>query len=102
MITMFPKHEVADSVSTLNLINGEFSSDEAIELLSDLFQSKIDFQVAQNFSHEERFGLVKPKAIERIMALKKAKKEALKLVREKGGNVRIHSNVVLEFLNQND
>ncbi|WP_304233364.1 hypothetical protein [Jiulongibacter sediminis] len=101
MITMSEKRKSVDEKLTLNLIRGEFTAGEAVDLLSELFQSKIDFHVAQNFSHEERLGVAKSEAIQRIMELKNAKKESLDLVKGSGKKFRIHSNVIIEPLNQN-
>jgi hypothetical protein len=101
MITMSEVNETVNQKLTLNLVNGEFTPQEAIALLSDLFQSKIDFHVAQNFSHEERFGEVKSEAIKRIIELKSAKNESLELVKGEGQKYRIYSSVIIEALDQN-
>lgn len=53
----------------LTIINGDFTSDEAKEVLMDLFRSKINFHNIKNWSSQERFGKDDLIAQERIPAL---------------------------------
>ena len=53
----------------LTIINGDFTSDEAKEVLMDLFRSKINFHSIKNWSSQERFGKDDLIAQERIPAL---------------------------------
>lgn len=61
---------------TLTLIEGEFSGEEAREILLNIFSSKIHFHEVKNFSSQERFGKQDEIAVKRIPALKA---EVLKL-----------------------
>jgi hypothetical protein len=53
----------------LTIINGDFTCDEAKEVLMDLFRSKINFHSIKNWSSQERFGKDDLIAQERIPAL---------------------------------
>lgn len=55
----------------LTLIEGQFSYEEAKEILSNLFSSKINFHNIKNWSSQERFGVDDEIAQKRIPALKK-------------------------------
>ena len=53
----------------LDLINGQFSTEDARELLVDLFSRKTNFHEIKNFSANERFGQDDPLHLNRIDAL---------------------------------
>lgn len=53
----------------LDLINGQFSTEDARELLVDLFSRKTNFHEIKNFSANERFGQDDPLHLHRIDAL---------------------------------
>ncbi|PKP39869.1 MAG: hypothetical protein CVT98_00205 [Bacteroidetes bacterium HGW-Bacteroidetes-15] len=55
----------------LTLIDGNFTSDEAKELLSKMISSKINFHNIKNWSSQERFGKDDEIAQKRIPVLKK-------------------------------
>lgn len=54
----------------LNLIEGDFSYEEANEILSNMFSSKINFHNIKNWSSQERFQKDDEIAQKRIPALK--------------------------------
>ncbi len=58
------------NVNELKLIDGEFSPQEAKELLVNLFSSKINFHQMKNFSSQERFGKEDALAVKKIPILK--------------------------------
>jgi uncharacterized protein with von Willebrand factor type A (vWA) domain len=53
----------------VDLINGEFSTEDARELLIDLFSRKTNFHEIKNFSANERFGKDDPIHMNRIDCL---------------------------------
>lgn len=55
-----------------NLIEGEFTPQEAMEVLTNLYNSKINFHKLKDFSSTERFGRPDETASKRIPALKKS------------------------------
>lgn len=59
------------NTETLTIIDGNFTSDEAKEILSKLITSKINFHATKNWSSQERFGKQDEVAQHRIPALKK-------------------------------
>jgi hypothetical protein len=52
------------------LIDGQFSTEEAKEILTNIFSEKINFHLMKNFSSQERFGKDDEKATNRIHQLK--------------------------------
>jgi hypothetical protein len=54
----------------LNLIDGNFSDEEAREILMAIFSSKINFHELKNFSSQDRFGKNDAIAQKRIGELK--------------------------------
>lgn len=55
----------------LNFIKGKFLSEDAKEVLWNVFTAKINYHQMKNFSSVERFGKEDETALERISALKK-------------------------------
>ena len=65
------------NTETLTMIEGNFTHDEAKELLMNMFSSKINFHNIKNWSSNERFGMDDEIAQKRIPELRK---EILKLL----------------------
>jgi hypothetical protein len=61
-----------ENTKELKLIDGNFSADEAREILMSVFLGKIDFHENKNFSSEERFGKVDLTALKRIPELQRS------------------------------
>jgi hypothetical protein len=77
----------------LTIINGDFTSDEAKEILMDLFRSKINFHTIKNWSTQERFGKDDLIAQERIPALTNDMKKLEEiLIEAKNKNKRLIVN----------
>ncbi len=77
----------------LTIINGDFTSDEAKEVLMDLFRSKINFHTIKNWSTQERFGKDDLIAQERIPALTNDMKKLEEiLIEAKNKNKRLVVN----------
>lgn len=57
-------------IEKLSLIEGDFSFDEAKEILMSMFSSKINFHNIKNWSSQERFGKDDAIAQKRIPALR--------------------------------
>lgn len=66
----------------LKLIEGEFSADEAKEILTSIFSSKINFHNIKNWSSNERFGMDDEIAQKRIPELRKEMGKLLEIVSE--------------------
>ena len=67
-----------------DLINGQFTPEDARELLIDLFSRKTNFHEIKNFSANERFGKDDPTHTNRIAALTNSMEQLQQLFREVG------------------
>lgn len=70
------------SSETFNLIEGVFSTDEAREILMNIFSTKIQFHEMKNLSSEERFGEQDTVAKKRIPQLKIELEKLEKIISE--------------------
>jgi hemerythrin superfamily protein len=59
-----------NKIEKLKLIEGEFSFNEAREILTSMFNSKINFHNIQNWSSQERYGKDDETAQKKIPLLK--------------------------------
>lgn len=64
-----------NKIEKLVLLEGNFSHDDAKEILSNIFSSKINFHNVKNWSSQERFGKDDIIAQKRIPALKSEMKK---------------------------
>jgi len=71
-----------NKIEKLTLIEGEFSSDVAKEILTTMFSSKINFHNIQNWSSQERFGKDNEVAQKRIPALRNDMKKLEEILSE--------------------
>lgn len=84
-----------------DLIKGEFTPDEALEILVYLFDKKINFHQLKSFSSEIRFGDEDQKSVKRYKELKLSKAsmvEFMQSAKEQGRKLKINSNVTIEIL----
>lgn len=66
----------------LKLIDGKFTTEEASEILLNLYGNKIQFHELKNFSSQERFQKEDAIAIQRIQELKVDIETIIKLIKE--------------------
>ena len=59
-----------NSNMTLSIIDGKYTPEEANELISKIYVSKIEFNKLKNLSSQVRYGIDDLKAIERIEVLR--------------------------------
>lgn len=88
---------------TISLIDGHFSSEDAFELLRNLYSSKIQFHQLKNFSSMERFGKEDKIALERIPKLKESLETIstiMKEIAEGDSEIEIKSVVNINFLSK--
>lgn len=69
-----------NKVEKLTLIEGEFSDEEAKEILNSIFFSKINFHNIKNWSSNERFGMDDEIAQKRIPELRKEMAKLLEIL----------------------
>lgn len=101
MIELKEKAEVKDLKKTCELIKGEFSPEEASEIVYDLFSKKINFHEVKNFSKLIRKGTEDQKSNERIVELKADKNQAKELINKaaaSGKSIRITSTISIELI----
>lgn len=82
---------------TVTLIHGQFSSEEAREILLNLFSAKIQFHQLKNFGVMERTGKPDPVAQQRIPELRKALEQLQSFINAAGRDeqLRLHANIQL-------
>ncbi len=86
--------------NSLNLIDGNFTVDEAEEILTNIFLAKIHYHEAKNFSSYERFGKRDEIALTRIPQLKKELEKVLQIISHaklNNKNLAISSEISLSF-----
>lgn len=84
-----------------DLINGDFSVEEAMEIINHLIDKKINFHQLKSFSHEIRFGEPDQNSVKRSKELKESKmyaNELIQLAKEQGGALRIKSSLSIEII----
>lgn len=84
----------------LTLIEGTFSTEEAREILMNVFYTKINFHEVKNFSSIERFGEVDATAQKRIPHLKQAVEKLSKFLAEANTSkkqITINSEIILSI-----
>ncbi|MEP1087071.1 hypothetical protein [Algoriphagus sp.] len=84
-----------------DLIKGEFTPEEAKEIISHLFSEKINFHGMKSFSNKVRFGEVDHASEARIVELKQSNSELnqfIKTARLKGKKLRITSTVSIKLV----
>ena len=55
------------------LIDGQFATGDAKDILNALFTQKINYHKLKNFSHEERYGISDERSVKRLEELKRDK-----------------------------
>lgn len=89
-----------EATKTIKLIAGEYSPEEAREILYSMLSSKIEFHAKKDFSSQERFGKPNLDSRKRMEELQAAKEEMLALMREahrENRRIKISSEVVISF-----
>lgn len=88
---------------SINLIDGVFTTEEAREILTSLYTSKINFHKMKNFSHMERYGRPHSFSLTRIEALRISLQKVTDAIREAEKNnqmIKVNSAVEIGFLGQ--
>lgn len=83
------------------LINGEFSPKDAKDVLSHLFQEKINFHKVKNLNNHLRKGQGCEVNVNRAEELKQSKEEILELLDHaeyEGQKLLISANISIEFV----
>lgn len=90
-------------IRSINLIDGVFTAEEAKDILTSLYTSKINFHKMKNFSHMERYGRPHSFSQGRIEALRISLQKVQDAIREAEKNnqmIKVNSSVEIGFLGQ--
>jgi hypothetical protein len=88
-------------IETLSLIDGQFSDEEANDILMNVFLKKITFHERKNFSAIEMHGTSDKIAKDRIIALKQEMEKAHEIIAEakaKNQRLKINSEIKISLL----
>ena len=89
------------NLEDLKLIEGTFLPNEAKEMLSNLFSSKIQFHTTKNFSTQVRFGKDDTVSATRIPELNKSLEDIIEIINQAEKNnqhISIHSSVSIRII----
>lgn len=90
-------------IRSINLIDGVFTTEEAREILTNLYNSKINFHNMKNFSHQERYGSPHSASLARIQSLRISLQKVLEALREAEKSnhmIKINSAVEIGFMGE--
>lgn len=85
----------------LSFINGDFTYDEAKEILIKMFNSKINFYKIKNWSSQERYGKEDSNALSKIPALNQELDRLQKLIslaKEKNKKLEVISEMRIQLM----
>ena len=89
-----------NKIEKLKLIEGEFSFNEAREILTSMFNSKINFHNIQNWSSQERYGKDDETAQKKIPLLKNEIEKLEEIILEAKANNKklvINSEIIISL-----
>jgi hypothetical protein len=101
MTTPDLKKDTAIEKGEYELVKGDFSPDDAREILTHLIQQKINFHNQRSFSQFVRFGSADDWSISRIEELKQTKENVLALLEKagkQGKTLRIKSDISIDLI----
>ena len=96
-MAMENSRSIVQDEEVLDLINGTFESEDAKEILRNLFEYKINYHKLRNFNSQIRFGEQDEHSLERAVELKQALDQMLEFFgKDKANSYRITAKVVIE------
>lgn len=84
-----------------DLVKGEFTQEEAFEIVNDLFAKKINFHESKSFSQLVRNGQSDPAEHDRISELQNSREQSSQLIAEakkSGKSLRVSSTITIELI----
>jgi len=85
----------------VQLIDGQFNPDEAMEILQNLISHKINFHLVKNFNSEVRYGVKATKSLKRIKDLQEANMQLMDIIQKASKEkfrLSIKANIEIEFI----
>jgi hypothetical protein len=101
MIATQEKQQVATPTGNYDLIKGDFTPEEGLEIISHLLDKKINFHELKIFSQDIRFGQEDAASLKRISELKaciEQMKELSKEAKLSGKTLRVKSSISVELI----
>lgn len=101
MKTIETSQSTATKKDRYELINGEFSPEDSLEILSHLLQEKINYHNKRSFSRVIQHGLEDKASLVRIGELKQTREEVKALVakaKEQGKILSIRSTITIDLV----
>ncbi|RAI89383.1 hypothetical protein [Algoriphagus yeomjeoni] len=95
------KQKTLTDTNQQDLIKGEFSPEDAMEIINHLFSEKINFHGMRSFSNKVRFGEIDQVSEARIVELKQSNvelNEVIKSAKSQGKTLKIESVVTIEII----
>ena len=92
-----------NKVEKLSLIDGSFDANEANEILTNIFSTKINFHKVKNFSSQVRFDKEDQNAIRRIAELKENLEKVSKIIAEarfQNQRIQITSEIKIKIIDE--
>jgi hypothetical protein len=89
--------------NTFNLIKGTFSIEQAKDLLTDLYSSKLKYHTLCAWKHEERYATKSDYHTARINQLKMERDQVIQFLENLnvGGQLTIESSIQISFQENN-
>lgn len=84
-----------------DLVKGNFSPEDAGDIVNHLISKKINFHEARSFSSEIRFGIKDEHSIQRVKELKETKSALNKIIEQaeqEGSEVAVRCNISIEII----
>jgi hypothetical protein len=102
MSTTITNESIKTAKDQFELIQGEFTPEDARDIVINLIQKKINFHSTRNFSNFIRFGSAEEEwSLKRIEDLKKSEEEIRNLINQakaEGKKLKIQSDISIEFI----
>jgi hypothetical protein len=101
MTAIQEKQSTAIQQGQYDLIKGDYTPEEAFEIIVHLLMKKMNFHEMKSFSQQIRFGLEDEASLKRIEELKISKEAIKQLVKEaklSGKRMRVKSNITVELI----
>ncbi|WMN12965.1 hypothetical protein QYS49_35125 [Marivirga salinae] len=84
-----------------DLLRGEYSAEEAKEIISNFITQKINFHNMRNFRSQVRYEKPDENSLKRIEELKESRKSIMELIntaKEEGKMLKIDSTITIELI----
>ncbi|WP_375580916.1 hypothetical protein ABWH96_07835 [Marivirga tractuosa] len=84
-----------------DLLRGEYSAEEAKEIISNFITQKINFHNMRNYSSQIRYERPDENSLIRIEELKESRKSLMELIntaKEEGRTLKIDSTITIELI----